>query len=447
MTILCATDFSPSSDQALKLAGALAHRLGDTVTLVHAIQPLPVAYAAGTGWEVGVRAAADTLIEASLAQLRADGIHAEARVLFGSPAACILEAAADLAPRLLVMGTHGRKGMARLFVGSVARTVVQKAPCPVLVTRGDEPLPEARERWSSKQPLRVVLALDGTRASERAAAWLDQPPSGLAVAPTVVRLYWPAQELIRYGLDTDGDSHPALLRLLDRDVGRVLGSIPVDDRPVRYCEAHVNAADVLAREARALGPDALVVGMRHGGLEAWNALEVPALLAVAPCPVLCIPRGAAPAAQQALQIRALLVATDLSPPSNQAVPLAYGLLPLGGRVELCHVHQREHQPLVASSPKVEPPLDEAHRQALLDRLRALIPPEAEARGIVTNLSVIEGYTPAPALREAALRLDVDLLVLASHGRSGWKRAVLGSVAEEVSRQADRPVMIVHPRPC
>ncbi|HXU83781.1 MAG TPA: universal stress protein, partial [Polyangia bacterium] len=64
---------------------------------------------------------------------------------------------------------------------------------------------------------------------------------------------------------------------------------------------------------------------------------------------------------------------------------------------------------------------------------------------VTRPSVIEGLRAPEAIVQAAERLGVDLIVMASHGRSGLKRALLGSVAEEVARRSPKPVLIVHGR--
>jgi nucleotide-binding universal stress UspA family protein len=138
------------------------------------------------------------------------------------------------------------------------------------------------------------------------------------------------------------------------------------------------------------------------------------------------------------------VATDLSDLSNQGVLPAYGVLRAGGgRVELCHVHERGEHGSVTGGLTPKPPLGDAEKGQIHQRLRALIPPEAEARGILTNTSVLEGASAAQAILAAALRLDVDLIALASHGRSGVKRALLGSVAEQVARDSARPVLIVH----
>ena len=63
----------------------------------------------------------------------------------------------------------------------------------------------------------------------------------------------------------------------------------------------------------------------------------------------------------------------------------------------------------------------------------LIPPEAAGRGIRTAVVVREVASAADGLRQEAERCDADVIVVASHGRQGLSRALLGSVAEEVTR--------------
>ena len=88
-----------------------------------------------------------------------------------------------------------------------------------------------------------------------------------------------------------------------------------------------------------------------------------------------------------------------------------------------------------------PSLDEERRAQSESQLRSIIPPHAQELGVTTAVSVLEGRFVAETILAAAERLDVDLVVLGSHGRSGLKRALLGSVAEQVARQSPRPVLI------
>jgi nucleotide-binding universal stress UspA family protein len=151
--------------------------------------------------------------------------------------------------------------------------------------------------------------------------------------------------------------------------------------------------------------------------------------------------------------RKVLVTTDFSSLANQAIPHAYAVLSRdGGTVILCHVVEAPEppNPLYAHySPATirSPEAQQAFRGALLQSLEALVPEEARGRpAIATEIRVVE--TPG-AVHEAicceAAALDVDLIVMASHGHSGLARLVLGSVAERVLRLADRPVLIVRGR--
>jgi nucleotide-binding universal stress UspA family protein len=116
-------------------------------------------------------------------------------------------------------------------------------------------------------------------------------------------------------------------------------------------------------------------------------------------------------------------------------------MPAGERAELCTVHVSGAADTLGAIPP-ESPLDDERRANVESQLRALIPPEADAAGIATTVKVIEGQSAAEAILAAAERFDVDLIAVASHGRSGIKRALLGSVAEEVARRSVRPVLIV-----
>ncbi len=139
-TILVPTDFSEHADQALAYAVDLATQLGATVHLVHAISvpavgipELGVAYSSVT-MENAVDAAQKEL-EARAARLRDRVSLGPVRVEVGDARDVIDRAAETLSADLIVMGTHGRRGLRRMLLGSVAEAVVRSAPCPVLTVR------------------------------------------------------------------------------------------------------------------------------------------------------------------------------------------------------------------------------------------------------------------------------------------------------------------------
>jgi nucleotide-binding universal stress UspA family protein len=448
MSILVATDFSPCSDVALRLGAALARQRAAPLMVVHCVERPPVdatAIPVGlSGWEGDLLAAAEERLAREVRPLEEAGLVVEQRVVLGSPSPTIRDAIASARPELVVMGTHGRKGAARLFLGSVAENVVRAAECPVLVT--GEGVPDL-ERWAGGAPLRLTLASDGSAASRAAFAWAHDFESMRACELTIVHIYWPAEAALRYGLDDPWGGQPRgpeLVQLVERDVQRdaqaVLGRVP----PLRLEVAAHDAAEALSAEAALLGADALVIGVPRHRSARWAAVAPAAVLRAASVPVLCVPASAVAPARELPRTNSILVPTDFSDASREAILPAYGLLAAGGgHVELCTVHSLA--PPRAPEAPPGPALSDDERRAVLARLRALVPPEAAAAGITTSVSVLEGRSVAEAILAAAERLGVDVVALGSRGRSGLKRAVLGSVAEEVTRRSPRPVLVVGAR--
>jgi nucleotide-binding universal stress UspA family protein len=141
--ILVATDFSPASAPAFERALALARELSAQLLVVHAYQDGAMSELgfAPTGcyetWDREVRGHADVRVAPLLARAREQGVEAEALLVPGFPGDAIVEAARQRRADLVVMGTHGRRGVARLVLGSVAASVLASAPCPVMTERGE----------------------------------------------------------------------------------------------------------------------------------------------------------------------------------------------------------------------------------------------------------------------------------------------------------------------
>jgi nucleotide-binding universal stress UspA family protein len=139
--ILHPTDFSQPAANAFLVAKALARDYGASLVLLHAAQ-VKVQGIAGV---VPVPPPTPIPWDDLEAQLRAvQAVNPEIRIHYrlteGAPAATILEVAREKACDVIVMGTHGRTGLGRLLMGSVAEKVVRNAPCPVLTVK--TPIPE-----------------------------------------------------------------------------------------------------------------------------------------------------------------------------------------------------------------------------------------------------------------------------------------------------------------
>ncbi|MGH7410598.1 MAG: universal stress protein [Candidatus Methylomirabilis sp.] len=146
----------------------------------------------------------------------------------------------------------------------------------------------------------------------------------------------------------------------------------------------------------------------------------------------------------------VMVTTDLSDLGNGAIPHAYSVLANhGGTVILCHILEPPAlpNPLYAHySPgrSLSPEERERFKEGLIQSLEQLVPLEVREPGrVVTQVRVVETLAPvSEAICQEAKALDVDIIVMASHGHSGLARLFLGSVAERVLRSADRPILIV-----
>ena len=143
--ILVATDFSETADAALDYGRALARSFGATLHVLHVAADLY----APLGGDAYVAVLPELQKEAEMEARR----HLDELLIDNdpeplpvrpivvnatAPAAAIVDCARNLGVDLIVVGTHGRGGMAHLFVGSVAERVVRTAPCPVLVVRHPE---------------------------------------------------------------------------------------------------------------------------------------------------------------------------------------------------------------------------------------------------------------------------------------------------------------------
>jgi len=144
--ILVATDFSEDSVRALGYGEELARKFGAEIVLLHVDQPLaPVMLAPefGPSIDTGVmsriaeeqRLLAQKELDKIVGRLRDGGLKARSLLRVGAPFLEIINAAQTENADLIVMGTHGRGGLAHILLGSVAERVVQKASCPVLTIR------------------------------------------------------------------------------------------------------------------------------------------------------------------------------------------------------------------------------------------------------------------------------------------------------------------------
>jgi nucleotide-binding universal stress UspA family protein len=442
MKILCGTDFSSRASEAANAAAAFTARLQGTLSLVHVMDT--------SRYELPSKELMDHLIasrQTKLKQeaerLRRQGATVEEVFLQGSAAASLVKAATESDARLIVVSTLGQIAPSRWFVGSVAERTAQNASIPTLVVRNPKPL----EAWArSQQTLNVVVAYDFSESGDAALRWTSFLRQIGPCRITVVYVAWPPEACGRFGAGYD-QTHPyypsEVERLLKRDLQDKCEEILGESKLRFRVAAGLGRPDPhLIEIATGEKADVIVVGTnQRRGLARLGSVSR-AVLHHAPLNVACIPIAAAEPTDHAniSRFKRVLVTTDFSKLGNRAIPFAYSTLRRGGQVLILHVAKANGR----VGEKARETKHSERKDRLLARLHALIPVEAEARGIISHVEVVKHSDVATAVCHAAERMGADLICMSSQGRSGLARTLLGSVTQAVMTRSQRPVLVIRP---
>jgi nucleotide-binding universal stress UspA family protein len=153
-TILHPTDFTEHSDYAFQMACSLARDYGAKLVILH-VYPTPVVPVVNGGvYPMTLEVPREKLLE-ELREIKPTNptIAVERTLVEGDPAFEIVRASQELAADLIVMGTHGRGGLSRVLMGSVAEAVARKANCPVLTVRTPMCVPRPESAKNAQQEL------------------------------------------------------------------------------------------------------------------------------------------------------------------------------------------------------------------------------------------------------------------------------------------------------
>jgi nucleotide-binding universal stress UspA family protein len=215
------------------------------------------------------------------------------------------------------------------------------------------------------------------------------------------------------------DRDPEIERLLSRDLLHRFGETDrVEALPRRGLG---RIGDHLIELANESSVDAIVVGTgQKTGLERLGSVSS-VIVHDARQSVICIPPSAIVPTMRVPTISNVLVATDLSPFANRAVPWAYAI---GTEIHLAHVVEDDAE------------IDEA------DLRRQLIALAPQGKNLEPH--VVRGDDAAEAIAQTAARLGCDAICIASHGRSGISRALVGSIADKLIRATRKPVLVLRP---
>jgi len=425
MTILCATDFSDSSWEAAQAAAAIAARTRDKVELVYV---MPEHFSGVEQPLKAVRLDED-------AERLADqfDVHVQARVLRGEPARELAFLAEQLDVKLVVLSSRGASRHDHWIHPSVAENVARTVKIPTLVVRDSLHL---RQWAAGERALSVMIGVGFDVSSRAALSWVTKLRELAPCDVLLSEIVWPFAERRRLGLEAGVDPERLEAEVaaiheqaLEAWAGTLsgAGAVRFEARPGwGRIDTH------LTQRAAAEGVDLLVVGS-HGrsGLDRLVSGSISSgTVRYASCNVACVPAPAA--ALDLAEIHGfhnVLVPVDFSQLSRRAIAHAYGLMRPGGIAHLVHVLRVGE--------------GAAHDETLA-ALERLVPPGARARGIETRAYVPVDESPSTAILQAAERLGVDAICMATRGRATLAEAVLGSEAQRVLKAAHCPVMLVGP---
>jgi nucleotide-binding universal stress UspA family protein len=151
MKVLIGVDDSPHAQATLEFVREMSWPVGTQLIVVSALTPEtpsfgayePSAAVRAAGMVERIRERQEDLVTRGQKKLTERGLHVEGRVIEGDPRRALLEEAEHESVDLIVVGSHGRTGLEKLLMGSVASHVVAHAPCSVLVVRRRLPGGEA----------------------------------------------------------------------------------------------------------------------------------------------------------------------------------------------------------------------------------------------------------------------------------------------------------------
>lgn len=139
--ILCPTDFSEPSREAIKIASELASHFKSELCLVHIVSPVPILpFPEGIPPTFDIRsyqqeldASSRKALQEVVHQMESNQVYSRFIMVQGDPAHQITDLAREEKPDIMVLSTHGKTEWERLIFGSVAEKVIRLAPCPVLL--------------------------------------------------------------------------------------------------------------------------------------------------------------------------------------------------------------------------------------------------------------------------------------------------------------------------
>jgi nucleotide-binding universal stress UspA family protein len=260
MNILIAVDSSEASTVAAREAAARLWPAGTKVHVISVVEPL---YGAGGGWngqdlEEAMQRSAGETVDCAAGYFQQAGLETTTAVLTGDPKSVIVHEAAETGADFVVLGAHSTYGVMQFLLGGVARAVARLAACSVEIVR----------RNPGPEPLKILLATDGSEFSKAAAQSVAQRPWPAGSVFRILSVVEPSAPLFR----PPYFSHQIMEQLRAKDMQRAQQAVRSAEGIL--CAAGVEATSTIAvpsatpkelilSEAAEWGADLIVVGS-HG---------------------------------------------------------------------------------------------------------------------------------------------------------------------------------------
>jgi nucleotide-binding universal stress UspA family protein len=291
-----------------------------------------------------------------------------------------------------------------LRLGSTTSKIIAQASMPVVVVRDPAP-------WllfaQGERPLRMLLGIDDSAVCDLGIQWVQALRAIGPVEVVLGAIYYPDDATSYYGLDQHGmvDSDPEVERLMSRDLLRRFGSDANAPAPYRSPTdaPKVPPGSIVARPRRGLGRigDHMVELARDEKVDA-----------------IVVGTGQKTGLGRLGSVSSVIV--------NRAVPYAFAVTDPDAEVHILHVVKED---------------DEIDEGDVTRQLTALAPTNAKQK---VHTHVVRGDDAATTVAQTAARLGVDVICIASHGRTGITRALVGSVADRLLRATRLPVLVLRP---
>jgi nucleotide-binding universal stress UspA family protein len=265
--ILCPVDFSECSRHAMEQAAALGRECRAPVIALHAFAVAPVTERIIVGAPIVLEPAHGSIemretlraeVRRFIDSIDTGGSLLQLEVAEGDPVDAILHAASTQKADLIVMGTHGRSGVDRLMLGSVAESVLRRAPCPVLT------VPRRAEPAASLAFARILCAVDFSPASLHALQYAAElaPAIGAELcAFHVVELVTGNGDGLRTDLVEPADYRDAFKQAALERLQTTVPAARGDDRNVRHLVAMGRPHREIVRVAEQEHYDLIVMGV------------------------------------------------------------------------------------------------------------------------------------------------------------------------------------------